>query len=268
MTKPRLSFALILAAAMCTGTNAVAQTGYSDIVGYQTITLGPGYNFVGISFKNTTQDETFDIQTLFDTSKLAGGVTQLGSDQIFLWDAEDQQYIQLWLFDSGGTYEQYDGKWIDAGTGDVADWDVGLGDGLWYISTADEFVDVTVSGAVEMAASATHVTVVPAPGRDYSYNLVASAYPVSKPINEMDWNGFTGGVTQLGGDQIFLWDASAQEYVQLWYFHSNGVYPAYDGKWIDTGTGDVADASRIVACGQALWILKQDGTAVVQNRPF
>lgn len=242
--------------------------GNSTIVGYQKISLGPGYNFVGINFKSTETDGSFDIQTLFDTSTLHGAMGQSGADQIYMWDADQQTYVQLWLFDSEGAVPSYDGKWVDGNTQDIATQTVSLGDGFWYIRQPAEEVEAVVLGAVEESASIAHTMAPKLQGQTHSYNVFVSAYPLEMAVNDMNWSGFTGGAGQTSADQIYLWDAQNQQYVQLWLFDSGGSVPAYDGKWIDVSTGDVAGSNRVIPAGGAVWMLIQNPGDVQEVKPF
>ena len=245
-----------LSAAMAGGAGV-----YSSLVGFQRLSLVPGYNFVGLSFKSVDNGRGFDIQEVFDTAPLKGGLKQAESDRLILWDVAARAYIELWLFDSGGGNAEVDGKWMDSETGQRANRSIFLGDGFWLVNTTLGEVEVVLSGEIETGDVFLHAAL-------DGYNLIASAWPTDKAVNEMVLEGFTGGLTRAESDRLILWDPANQEYVEFWLFDSGGSNPYLDGKWIDRKTGDVADATRVVAAGSAVWVIKQTGGGLVEGRPF
>ncbi len=234
---------------------------YSQIVGFQRVTLLPGHNFVGLNFKNVEGGDGFDVQELFDTKPLKGSETRDGAARLVFWDVAAQEYIELWLFDSAGEHPDVDGKWIDRATGDVASRTIFLGDGFWLLNTSENPVEVVLSGEVETVDAFLHVAM-------DGHNLIASAWPVDKAVNELDVSGFAGGLTRADADRLVLWDVGAQEYVEFWLFDSAGVHPDFDGKWIDRATGDVAGPERVISAGAAVWAIKRTGDELVETRPF
>ena len=102
---------------------------WSNTVGYQTIQLQEGRNFVGLNFKNPEGD-SYNVQELLDTSVLEGGLNRSSSDQLIVWDTINQKYIRLWL--------RSDGIWIDTNTGRAADRVIPAGAAFWVIKQTSE----------------------------------------------------------------------------------------------------------------------------------
>lgn len=261
--KKNIAWLVAIAIAVCSGLPALPVRGdavSSQIIGFQCVTLLPGHNFVGLNFKNGDSGG-FDVQKLFDTAPLKGGDTRDDADRLILWDATAQQYVDLWLFDSGGGQPDLDGKWIDPATGGVASRTVSPGNGFWLLNTADAAVKVVLAGDVEAAASVAHTVAA-------GYNLIASAWPVDKTVGEMNLDGCTGGLTRATADRIILWDAAARKYVELWRFDSGGAQPAFDGTWIDRATGDVAGPERVIPAGTAVWVIRRTAGELAEAKPF
>lgn len=244
----------------------IAASGYAgevvysaNIVGVQKVSLAPGYNFIGVNFESFATNGTYSIQDILDTSALKGGMTAGASDQVMVWDDANQVYVRYWLFNSGGNYPAYDGKWLKWDGSALADQELGLGSGFWYVNTASTNVEQVLSGNVNVDATFTHSLV-------EGYNMVATAYPVTQAVNSMDWTGFQGAMTAGASDQLVFWDAAAQKYVRVWLFDSGGSFPAYDGKWLKWDGSALAD--NVIESGVAVWAIRQAAGDVSENKPF
>lgn len=233
----------------------------SNVVGVHRLDLAPGRNAIGFNFRNTGATAAVDVQALFDTSALRGGLTPPEADRLLLWNADAQHYVELWLFDSGGVNPELDGKWRHRETGAVAAHDFSVGHGCWVINTTSEPVAIVLHGSVETAGAFTHAVLA-------GNNLLASAYPVDMALAEMDVSTLAGGTSRATSDRLILWDAVNQRYIEFWLFDSNGSHPEFDGKWIDRETGGVAGIDRVVPAGSAVWLLKRTSDAWLEERPF
>ncbi len=251
----------VVIACICLSGSVASAEVYSQIVGFLSLELQPDYNFIGLNFRNVENGPGYDIQQLFDTTTLNGGMTRAEADRLIMWDVAAQEYVELWLFDSNGNVPDFDGKWIDRESGDVAVREVSLGDGFWLINTTNETVGVMFSGEIEGLDSFTHVAM-------QGYSVIASAWPVDIAVNDIQLDGVTGGTTRAEADRMILWDSANQEYTELWLFDSGGNVPDFDGKWIDRDSGDVASGDLIVTAGSAVWIIKQTSDELVESKPF
>lgn len=89
------------------------------------------------------------------------------------------------------------------------------------------------------------------PSRDVE-ELFASS---SGLLNE----GWVGGLSLATSDNLLLWDAGGQVFNQFFLYDSSGVYPNWDGKWVNFATGLIA--TDVVNRGEGFWV-KHAGTGV------
>jgi len=69
-------------------------------------------------------------------------------------------------------------------------------------------------------------------------------------VQEIMAGQLTGGWDYFGGDHVYLWDATAQQYTVLWKQDTGGVLDG-DG-WLDSNTG-VLSTNKLVP-GSAFWV--------------
>jgi len=234
----------------------------SNIVGYSKLSTGPQLNLIGLCFQPVGGNGATTINDIMSSSGLVGFDWELGEggDQMYLWDAGAQGYATIYTY-AGDTVPEaittelgYDlsGQWMD---GDMLPVSVPLdiGSGVWIQSSA---LAATVTLAGEVSSNET-VTVSLGP----QLNLVANPYPAALDVNSATYTGLVGFDWDLGegGDQMYLWDDSAQGYATIYTYAGDSV-PAeittelgYDlsGKWMD---GDMLPVSTPIPVGGAMWI--------------
>ena len=103
-----------------------------NAVGFLKLSLVSGFTQLAFNWGEVGGDQEIPVQNLFDTSNLNGTMNKSSADSIWMWDAAGSQYVQLWLYNSQGTYPSWDGKWIEASSGLVATNKMPLGQGAWY----------------------------------------------------------------------------------------------------------------------------------------
>ena len=157
----------------------------SDIVGYTTVTIKPGFNLLSLPFNDLTNDQV-DVKTLF-----SGTPTNL--DQIQYWDGTKLV---------GLTYRTAKGGWCK-GLTLLADGAVMLspGQGFWYYSKAANDNVLTVAGRVATSEIGQSVTV------GAGYTLVGPAVPKSFALSDISFKvGDTEGAPNLS--QVQYWDGT------------------------------------------------------------
>lgn len=193
--------------------------------------------------------------------QLKGQNSSGSSDNILMWDAAGQKYKMLWIVGDVG-YPEYNFKWLDCATGEVAtNTDVLPGHGFWVRSRQFFTQTVVVAGSVVNVGSVTTAIV-------RGYNLLA--YPFSSPINLTKTtltNGAVGGNSSGTSDNILRWDANAQCYVT--YFLAGDVgYPEYNWQWMDPKTLEVA-TNAVLQPGEGFWYRHRGGGFDwVEARPY
>ena len=245
----------------------------SDIVGYTTVTIKPGYNMVAVNFDNLGEDASISIQDLFPGSE--GGVYTAGSgaanaDKIMVWDTSEGEYKTYFLFKAARGTSERNYKWVDADAATVvSNKTFSSGDSFWYYSRATADFDVTIKGLV---ATEDKQEIGIAPG----YNMIGSCFPANFNPNTFDaatWqaSGAVAGAGAANADKIMVWDATKGEYKTYILFKAARGTSERDYKWVDADAAGVAvDATaEVLPSAKGAWYFHRgDGFTMTINSPI
>ena len=230
-------------------------------MGYQKVTLQPGFNLIGAGFVQVGTGDSFALKDVFQGTDVANATAGGGMDEgdlIQLFDATEQTYTkEYYFFTSNGEYgEEYDEKWYDVADDSepteesLSVSDLGEATGFWYISRGDTSAELTTSGQVSTNA----VTITIKPG----FNCIVYPFPADFDFTALDWAvaGATAGGGMDEGDLIQIFDAAEQTYTKEYYFFtSNGEYgEEYDEKWYDVADDSEPTTEKIPA-GSGFWYI-------------
>ena len=196
----------------------------SNIVGYQKVTLVPGFNFVAPQF-----------------TAVGGGPIDLQSIKLDVAD-EDVSYVDnVQILDAGGatvaTYSWWPAAdtvsgeksgWVDGDTGDLAA--INIDPGYSVLVEANDDSTVTISGEV----STNTTTVVSVSG----FNFIGNASPVAIDIQDIQIDVADEDVSYVDNIQI-LDDGGATIATYSWWPAADTVSGTKSG-WVDGDTGDLA----------------------------
>ena len=222
-------------------------------MGYNTVTLKPGFNLLAINFKNLgTEDQTISLNELFtggSTAAFTAGSSIPKADTIQVWDGSGYSYYFMYKQAKGSGDKDY--KWVD-GSVNVTDKTFKNGDSFWFLSRAESDVVVTVSGLVEVAAKKT-IDILP------GYNMIGSFFPAGLALNDDTYytptywqnSGAVAGSSIPKADTIQVWDGSGYTYYFL-YKQAKGSGDK-DYKWVDGSVNVYTDP--ILLPGKGAWYL-------------
>ncbi len=201
-------------------------------MGYQKVTLQPGFNFVAPQF-TAVGGGALDIQSI----KLdVADDDASGADNIQILDGDGNPVATYnWFPKSwfGGTQS----GWIDGDTGDLAD--VDIDNGLSVLVDSVDNATVTVSGEV----STNDAEVVTIAG----FNFIGNSTPVS--IDIQDFQIDVSDDDASGADNIQILDGDGNPVATYNWFPKSWFGGTKSG-WIDGDTGDLAAVS--LAPGQGV----------------
>ncbi len=126
---------IISAVALTAGLVSADSVESQNIVGYHTMPIvGGGFNMVAVNWDAIGGDE-IHIQNLFeDVSGLEMAATAGQADNLLIWDPITSGYTTYFLYDSGGTYPDWDGTWVNLAGTEIIEDSLPMGKGAWYIS--------------------------------------------------------------------------------------------------------------------------------------
>ena len=210
-----------------------AEEASRNVVGFARVDLAPGYNLVAYNWNAGTEDGRVSVQELFNTARMQASRSPRRADNLIFWDTGAQQYVTLWLGESG--------RWLDD-EGIESSRTVGRGEAFWVVSRASEAMTQFVRGTLPSAESEVARTF------GEGYTLFGRSFPVSTPVNELDWTGAVGARNPSRADSIIFWDVEQQRYVTLW----RGL----SGKWLDEAG---VEASTVLPAGVGVWYVRRGG---------
>ena len=114
-----------------------------NVVGYQTITLKPGWNMFSINFAKVGDSDGMLLDEIFpgtvDGQPRPGftfAATQGNADYVRVWDAQTQTYTEnFYLYVRGSNANNY--KWMQNASTVAPDNMADMGKGLWYYHKGD-----------------------------------------------------------------------------------------------------------------------------------
>ena len=274
---------LMLAAAALAACAAMAEGEISsaNVVGYNTITIRPGWNMFSVNFKDPSNVNGITVQDLFPGEAMAAKGAKTGggastADSIQIYDASNSAspYANSYIlfYTSKGTKTANNYKWVKDGSATTDS--IKNGTAFWYKSLGTETFEATISGEVDLTPS-TDVAILP------GWNMIASPYAANFNPNALGteyWKGLIdAGKAKAGGggstaDSIQIYDASnpsspyANSYIL--FYTSKGGKTTNNYKWVKDGEAPAADAN-FLAPGQGTWYkCLADGFTLTIPRPY
>ena len=257
--KKLLAIALAATLAPAWGADVIS----SNVVGYNKITLQPGYNAISAQFVPVGANAVTDVLDVMDA-------TVLPTIDIDTETGEGYARLETWTPGSGySTYEwtgsgvaeawEWDGidnKWMTVGCGEVAEVSISQGEGFWLWLDPTEVsspVSLTIAGQV----STNENVVVPLVA---GYNLVANPFPVEIDIQSLAFSNLPtidiDTETGEGYARLETWTPGSGYSTYEWT--GTGVAEAWDwdgidNKWMTVGCGEIAEDVTI-GVGKGFWL--------------
>ena len=257
---------LMLAAAALAACAAMADGIESEnIVGYNTITIRPGWNMFSVNFKDPSNVNGIAIQDLFPGEAMAAKGAKTGNsgttaDSIQIYDATNSEnpYANSYVlyYTSKGSNSTRNYKWAK-GTAVTTDRLVN-GQAFWYKCLGNEAFEVSISGEVDLTPSK-DITILP------GWNMIASPFAANfnpTTLGTEYWKAkieageARGGNSGTTADSIQIYDASNQDnpYANSYvlYYTSKGSNSTKNYKWVK-GTEAPNNDGDFLTPGQGTW---------------
>jgi len=224
---------LVTAFALCAAMSALAVDS-QNIVGYNTITLKPGFNMIGVQFQvvGGTAASDIAVDDFISKANLTAGAPDTG-DNIYVFSNGD--YLPTYyLWDDGSGGKSW-WKFNDDPTLPLKN-----GDALWYLSRAT--TNVTATAAGQVGSSATTVNI-----KAGAFNMLCNPFPVTINLNDMaNWAATTGAIAGAPdtGDNVYVFTNG--DYLPTYYLWSDGSGGKSWWKFNDDPTVDLTP-------GQGFW---------------
>ena len=219
-------------------------------MGYEKITLTPGFNMLGNQFSIVGGNSFHNINEMFkDSSQLVAGADDSSADSILTWDGSS--YSSIYYFDEFDN-NWYNGENLEAPTTDT----ITAGQGFWFKHVGTETISTTFAGEVPTNATIS-VTITT------GFNFIANPYPVAigPNSNYFSVEGAVSGADDSEADSILTWDGSS--YNNVYYFDS------FDDNWYNGENLEAPVSEAIFKPLMGFWYRhKGSGGTLTFTKPY
>jgi len=235
-----------------------AQATESSVVGYQSITINPGFNLISLNFEPIA-GESVDIQDLIaDKTVLVAGTGAANSDQIQIWDGTKftTYFYRAYKSSNPGRFT-LGPCWVKGDATSVkAEKAITHGMGVWFArpETAETGV-ITLTGGVGSTTKNLQI--------NKGFNMIGSAFPVDISINgescPINWSECAvAGTGAANSDQIQIWDGTKfTTYFYRAYKSSNPGRFTLGPCWVK-GDATSVKAELTIPAGVGFWYARPD----------
>ena len=258
---------LMFIAACAASMVAVADVTSANIVGYNTVTIHPGYNMLSVNFKDVNNTEGIGIQELFlgggnAACPFTGNTASTLADQIqvFVNDGVNADYVSYYLYKNSKTStDPKNNYWCNSSNAIEQDKKFNNGDTLWFRSQAKGPVTFSISGEVELSNVRT-VTI------NKGYNMIGNFFPAGWAVNDEPYTtdywknaGATGNTASTMADQIQVYvnnGVDTPDYT-TYYLYNNSKSTTDPKNWKWCNSANAAVEGNILPVGQGAWYLNR-----------
>ena len=269
---------LMLAAAALAACAAMADGIESEnIVGYNTVTIYPGWNMFSVNFKDPANENGIAVQDLFPGEAMAAKGAKTGgnasnADSIQVYDSANSTYSDIYVlyYTSKASLSTRNYKWISGSAPTTARFS--NGQAFWYKSLGTEPFEVTISGEVELTPSK-DITILPGwnmLGNPFAANFNPNVLGTEYWKAKIDAGGAKGGGNASNADSIQIYDSAAGSYSDIYvlYYTTKASLSTRNYKWISGSTPLDASADCLVP-GKGTWYkCLGDGFTLTIPRPY
>ena len=248
--------AMAACAAMADGEIASA-----NVVGYNTITIRPGWNMFSVNFKDPSNTSGIPLQDLFPGEAMAAMGAKAGgnagsADSIQVYDSENATYSDIYVlyYTTKGSNTSKNYKWVKDNA--VSNARFTNGQTFWYKNLSTATNEVTISGEVELTAEKS-ITI------NEGWNMLGNPFAANFNPNALGtayWQAkVDAGDAKAGGgaataDSIQIYDSAVGSYSDIYvlYYTTKGSNTSRNYKWVK-GTTVPDGSADFLAPGKGSW---------------
>ena len=244
-------------AALCAAVGFAIES--SNIVGYNTVTLQPGYNMLSVSFKNVENNaEGIAVDDIFPgggvASSLQAGTGAGSADKIMIYTNDGiggGDYSTYFLYKAAKSSAK-DYWWVNSSL-NLSGLKFKNGDSFWFYRRGSTSVTATVSGEVELTA-ATNVTL------QTGYNMIGNYFPTGLVLNDdiytasfWQTSGAAAGTGAGAADKILVYtnDGVGGGDYATYFLYKAAKTSAKDYTWVNSSLNQVT--TPVSNPGQGVW---------------
>ena len=231
----------------------------ANVVGYNTVTIKPGYNMFSVNFKNVGNNDGVCIQDLFPGGGKKDTIFKAGSgeakaDYIKVWNNAQGEYATYFLYIPAKNIDTNKKSyyWTDSSL-NITSNRFTNGSAFWFYSRNTEDVTATTSGEVELTEIKT-VNINP------GYNMIGSYFPTGWVLNDeyyspTYWKNSEAiaGSGEAKADYLKVWNAAQNEYSTYFlYIPAKNIDTNKKSyHWVDSSLNIISNS--VMGAGQGAW---------------
>ena len=208
---------LLVASIMMLAADAVGDSSYSGVVGFQKVEVQEGRNYIGTPFDSQTASNA-TLSSVLDTRWLPAAAAEATATVVDMWDQDAQALTnRYWLSDAGSS-----NVWRRSGGTEVAD-DTLIDREKGIVVTVRAGQSTQTVFLVGLVSDDAMEQVVVSNG----YTLAASPFPeaVSLTNSGLIASGFTGGTNYVAADNLLFFDTATGHFdLKVWYDSNSSTW--------------------------------------------
>ena len=254
---------MLIAAAAIAGV-AIADAVQSGIVGYNTVTLKPGWNMLAVNYDATADENGIALQDLFpgEANGLKGGTGGSNADYLNVWENGDYTIYFLY-YTTKGSNTSKNWKWVNS-SGNVTDVKFKPGKAFWYYSRNTDDKALNFAGSVPVKPSDTIAI-------GTGWNMIGNTFTSVLDLNNMGtayWqnSGAQGGTGGSNADYLNVWE-NGDYSIYFLYYTTKGSNTSKNWKWVNSSGTPTTSAQ--VGLGNGTWYYHRGtGFNLSIDRPY
>ena len=223
----------------------------SNIVGYNKVTLTPGYNMLSPMFSYVGGGDKAIVDLFEEKDGFVAGEADSEADYILVWYGGG--YAYTYFFSTDAADENADAKWASGedSFSETTD-DLPPNTGFWFYNRSSQRT-VTLAGEVPT----NDVSVVVSPGYTMLSNPFSAAMPVKSIIATS--GSLTAGEADSEADYIYVWRNGGYDAT---YFYSTDA----DNAWA-SGDDSFSETDESIGPGEAFWFYSRSAGQITLKLP-
>jgi len=224
----------------------------SDVVGYNTITIHPGWNMFAVNYDGVSGSTGIKVNDLLPTAGLAAGNNAGSGDMINVWKEDGSgDYDSYFLYyTTKAKFTSANNTWVQS-AGTTTDDTLLPGRCFWYYSRNANDVTVSFAGKVPFSATSRQINIVT------GWNMIGNPFSSGFALNDSSWGTYWKDRVDAGqalagnnagsGDMINVWkeDGSGDYDSYFLYYTTKAKFTSANYTWVQSaGTtfdGDMAN---------------------------
>ena len=231
----------------------------ANIVGYNNVTLNPGFNMFAVNFKQMGEKQSIKLDDLFpgggkeDTIFTYAG-TSADADYVKIWSNATGEYDTYYLFKKSKGSSDDNFFWLnESDDSRASNVTFKNGDAFWFYKRGDVAISTPVSGEVELS-EVKSVEIKP------GFNMIASFFPSGWTINDNKYytpsywenSGAVYAGTSADSDYLKVWDNKSNEYTTYYLFKKAKGSDENNFRWLNE-SDDSLPTGNVLTPGKGAW---------------